>query len=60
MFCSESSRVIAKVKGEKAPPLGSVLPAVIFGAKPPVSQPSVICIGVAPSATGPPDQGVNS
>jgi hypothetical protein len=61
MFCSESSRVIVVVKGLKAPPLESVEPAASLGLKPPMlSQPSVISIGVSPSAGGPPDQGVNS
>ncbi len=60
MFCSGSSRVIVVVKGEKAPPLESVVPAASFGEKPPLSQPSSIFIGVSPSAGGPPDQGMNS
>src|SRR5213592_2489370 len=60
MSASGSSLVRVRLKGVKAPPLESVLPACSFGAKPPSSQPSVISIGASPTAGGPPDQGTNS
>ena len=49
-----------EVEGRVLPGQGLVPPAESLGSKPPVSQPSVICIGASPTFAGPPDQGVSS
>src|SRR4051794_23378575 len=59
-FCSPSSPVRVNRNGECRPAAGSMVPAERSGEKPPVSQPSLIVIGVDFAAGGPPDQETNS